>query len=405
MTSDALAGRARAVIPSGTSRSTLFVAPAAPIARSGHGAWITDESGASILDCNNNYTALIHGHCFEPVARAIREALDQGTAFGLPTRREIVLAENLRDRTGHEQWRFCNSGTEAVMQAIRCARAVTGRDVIIRFDGSYHGTSDPVTDPGKPGIAKAQREAVTVLPQGDLAAVTREFDDNGERIAAVLIDLMPNRAGLKPADPAFVTAVRDLTNRNGALMVVDEVITFRLSRSGFGATYGITPDLVTFGKLIGGGLPVGALAGRADMMSAFDASSGPQISWGGTFNANPLTMAAGLAAVESYDQAAIDRLNSRGEDLRQRLNGAGVHVNGHGSLMRIVDNTEGVDGADLWWSLYRRGVLAGTNALLALSTPMTDDDLDFAADAIIGAVEALRSQPAALGRSGGQTPP
>jgi glutamate-1-semialdehyde 2,1-aminomutase len=245
---------------------------------------------------------------------------------------------------------------------------------------------------------------VTVLPQGDLAAVTKEFDHNGERIAAVLIDLMPNRAGLKPADPAFVTAVRDLTNRSGALMVVDEVITFRLSRSGFGAAYGIAGDLATFGKLIGGGLPVGALAGRADIMSAFDASSGPQISWGGTFSANPLTMAAGLAAVESYDKAAIDRLNSRGDDLRQRLNGAGVHVNGHGSLMRIIDKTVGVDGADLWWSLYRRGILAGTNALLALSTPMTDDDLDFAANAIIGAVEALRSQPAALGRSGGQTP-
>jgi glutamate-1-semialdehyde 2,1-aminomutase len=385
---DALTNRARAVIPSGTSRTTLFVPPAPPLARSGHGAWITDESGARILDCNNNYTALIHGHCFEPVARAVREALDAGTAFGLPTRREIDLAEHLRDRTGYGQWRFCNSGTEAVMQAIRCARAVTGRDVIVRFDGSYHGTSDPVTDPARAGIVSAQKETVTVLPQGNLAALQKEFGDNGQRIAAVLIDLMPNRAGLKTADPEFVAAVRDLTTRNGALMVVDEVITFRLSRSGLCPSYGVAGDLATFGKLIGGGLPVGALAGRADVMSAFDATSGPQIAWGGTFNANPLTMAAGLAAVQAYDQAAIDELNGRGDDLRMRIGAAGVRVNGRGSLMRIMED---VDNVDLWWALYSRGVLAGTNALVALSTPMTHDDLDFAADAIVGAVETVRA--------------
>ena len=150
-------------------------------------------------------------------------------------------------------------------------------------------------------------------------------------------------------------------------------------------TYGITPDLATFGKVIGGGLPVGALAGRADVMAAFDSKSGPQIAWGGTFNANPLTMAAGLAAVEAYDQGAIDQLNGRGDQLRRRIGAAGVAVNGRGSLMRIMED---VDLSDLWWALYRRGVLAGTNALLALSTPMTDEDLDFAADAIIDAVQS-----------------
>ena len=123
-------------------------------------------------------------------------------------------------------------------------------------------------------------------------------------------------------------------------------------------------------------------------MSAFDATSGPRIAWGGTFNANPLTMAAGLAAVQAYDQAVIDELNSRGDDLRLRIGTAGVRVNGRGSLMRIMED---VDTVDLWWALYRRGVLVGTNALVALSTPMTDDDLDFAADAIIGAVEAVRA--------------
>jgi len=202
------------------------------MARSGQGAWLTDECGVRILDCNNNYTTLVHGHCFEPVQRAVTEALEDGTSFGLPTRREVVLAEHLRDRTGHEQWRFCNSGTEAVMQSIRCARAVTGRDVIVRFQGSYHGTSDPVTDFDKPGITNAEREAIIVLPQGSASALRELFDTSGTKIAAVLIDLMPNRAGLQPADPEFVKAVRELTTRNGSLMIVDEVITFRLALSG-----------------------------------------------------------------------------------------------------------------------------------------------------------------------------
>ena len=171
-------------------------------------------------------------------------------------------------------------------------------------------------------------------------------------------------------------------------MIVDEVITFRLALRGLSPTYGITPDLATFGKLIGGGLPVGALAGRTDIMAAFDFKSGPQIAWGGTFNANPLSMAAGLAAVEAYDQSAIDQLNNQGDQVRHRIGAAGVQVNGRGSLMRIMEN---VDISDLWWGLYRRGVLAGTNALLALSTPMADEDLDFAADAIIDAVQAVRS--------------
>ena len=383
-----LAARARAVIPSGTSRSTLFVPPAVPMVRSGQGAWLTDESGARILDCNNNYTALVHGHGFEPIVHAITEALEEGTSFGLPTRREVILAEHLRDRTGYEQWRFCNSGTEAVMQAIRCARAVTGRDVIARFHGSYHGTSDPVTDSDKPGIPDTEREAVVVLPQGDRSSLLELFDTTGPKIAAVLIDLMPNRAGLQPADPEFVNEVRRLTAHHGSLVIVDEVITFRLALGGLGPAYGITPDLATFGKAIGGGLPVGALAGRTDVMAAFDSRSGPQIAWGGTFNANPLTMAAGLAAVEAYDRSAIDRINDRGERLRRRIGAAGVAVNGRGSLMRIMED---VDVSDLWWALYRRGVLVGTNALLALSTPMTDEDLDFAAEAIVDAVRAVQS--------------
>ena len=387
--SDDLSARARAVIPSGTSRSTLFVPPAVPMARSGLGAWLTDESGAKVLDCNNNYTSLVHGHRFEPVQRAVVEALDEGTSFGLPTRREVALAEHLRDRTGHEQWRFCNSGTEAVMQAIRCARAMTDRDILVRFQGSYHGTSDAVTDSDRPGITGGEAQSTVVLPQGDLKSLHELFNTSGPDVAAVLIDLMPNRAGLEPADPEYVDAVRELTARHGALMIVDEVITFRLAHGGLCPTLGVKPDLATFGKIVGGGLPVGALAGRSDVMCSFDPATGPRVAWGGTFSANPLTMAAGLAALEAYDQAAIDELSSRGNELRHRLTQSGVKVNGRGSLLRIM---EPVDVSDLWWALYSRGVLAGTNALMALSTAMSQRDVDFAAGAVLAAVHDVRAR-------------
>jgi glutamate-1-semialdehyde 2,1-aminomutase len=386
---DSLIARAKAVIPSGTSRSTIFVPPAVPMARSGHGAWVTDESGARVLDLNNNYTSLIHGHRFEPIERAIRAALLEGTSFGLPTRREVAFAELLRDRTGHEQWRFCNSGTEAVMQAVRCARAVTGRDVLVRFQGSYHGTSDPVVDTSQPGVSRSERERVIVLPQGDLTSLQAAFETRGTEIAAVLVDLMPNRAGLVPADHDMVHAIRELTARHGALMIIDEVITFRMSSGGLGPTYGVTPDLATFGKLIGGGLPVGALAGRTELMAVFDPTkTAAMVAWGGTFSANSLTMAAGLAAVEAYDQPTVDDLNGRGDQLRHCIEEAGVKVNGRGSLLRIVED---VGVSDLWWALYTRGLLAGTNALLALSSPMTPEDIEFAAEVIIDAVDDARS--------------
>jgi glutamate-1-semialdehyde 2,1-aminomutase len=273
------------------------------------------------------------------------------------------------------------------MQAIRCARAVTGRDVLARFAGSYHGTSDSVTDPDLPGIARSERESTLVLPQGDLAALQSAFATRGPQIAAVLMDLMPNRAGLQPADPGFVKAVRELTERHGALMIVDEVVTFRLAFGGLTPSYDVEPDLVAFGKAIGGGLPVGALAGRAEIMGAFAASSGPRVAWGGTFSANLLTVAAGQAALTAYDPAAIEELNRLGDELRRRIQQAGVQVNGRGSLMRIM---EPVDGAGLWWALYRRGVLVGRNALIALSTPMTQDDADIVAAAVVEAVGAQR---------------
>jgi glutamate-1-semialdehyde 2,1-aminomutase len=382
-----LRARAAHVMTRGNTRSTLFVPPAPPYALAGAGCVVTDQLGHEVIDCNNNYTSLIHGHALPEVTRAITSILDKGTAFGLPTETEIGLAELLAARTGHSTWRFSNSGTEAVMTAVRAARAFTGRDKIIRFAGSYHGTADAVVDLNAPGIPAGVRADVVEVPQGDRAAFDRAIAEHGTQLAAVLIDLMPNRAGLVPADPVFVDHIREATRRVDALMIVDEVITLRLAPEGLAGRYGVEPDLISVGKIIGGGYPVGGVGGRADVLAVFDPLASGAIGWGGTFSANPISMTAGRITMELFDADATSRLNARGDSLRESFKAAGVPASGTGSLIRLREQR---DPGELWWAAYERGVMLGTNGLLALSTAMSYADLEAIEHGCIGAVRALR---------------
>ncbi|NUL48296.1 aminotransferase class III-fold pyridoxal phosphate-dependent enzyme [Cellulosimicrobium funkei] len=379
---DALPRRARKVMTRGNTRSTLFVPPAPPYAVRGEGAHVIDQLGGRVIDANNNYTSLIHGHAQPQIAAAITGLLEDGTAFGLPTESDVALAELLAARTGHARWRFSNSGTEAVMTAVRAARAYTGRDILIRFEGSYHGTFDAVVSTTAPGITAGVRADVIELPQGDAEAFDAAIAEHGDRVAAVLIDLMPNRAGLVPADPAFVDLIREATRAVGALMIVDEVISLRLSLGGLAAEYGAEPDLITAGKIIGGGFPVGAVGGRADILAVFDPLASTSVGWGGTFSGNPVTMTAGRVAMQLFDAEAVERLNGAGDRLRESLLASGVAVTGRGSLMRL---REPGDSAELWWAAYERGVMIGTNGLIALSTAMTEHDLATIEDSIVKA--------------------
>ncbi len=386
-----LARRARAVMTSGNTRTTVFVPPTPPYARSGIGAMIEDELGHHVIDCNNNYTALIHGHGFGPIQEAVAKILTTGTAFGLPTATEVNLAEHLHSRTGLNRWRFSNSGTEAVMTAVRGARAFTGRDKIVRFAGSYHGTSDAVVDVTAPGIPAGVAAHSVAVPQGDAEAFDAVMKQSGSDVAAVIIDLLPNQAGLVPADRAFVDHVRESTRRTGSLLIVDEIITFRLAVGGLHSEYAVEPDLVTLGKIIGGGFPVGAVGGTEEVMAVFDPLRSAHVGWGGTFSANPVSMTAGLVALENFDAAGVDRLNEMGKMLRRLLRAEGVAVSGFGSLSQI---REDVDRKQLWWDLYLAGVLAGTNGLLALSTPMTEDDVRRIATTVTTVISAERTKEA-----------
>lgn len=368
------------VLPGGNTRSTLFVPPTPPYAAKGEGAYITDVDGHIVIDCNNNYTALLHGHCFEPIITAVQETLTLGTAFGLPTESEVDLATELTLRLpSAQQWRFVNSGTEAVMQAIRIARAYTRRDLLVRFTGSYHGTSDAVVDTAAPGVPENINESVVSIPVGDVAEYNKVIREHGPRIAAVLLDLMPNRAGLSPAEPEFVELVRQTTEANGALLIFDEVITFRSGFGGMQERYGVEPDLTTLGKVIGGGFPVGAVGGKTEVMAVTNPAVSGTVSWGGTFSANPVTMSAGLAALKAYGQPDIALLNARGNALREEMQKAGVNCSGSGSLIRIFPE----DITTAWWKAYHEGLLLGTNGLIALSTAMTDSDIEHILQRII----------------------
>jgi len=371
----------------GNTRSTLFVPPAPPYAVRGEGAYVVDQLGSRVIDANNNYTSLIHGHAQPEILSGITGVLTSGTAFGLPTESEVALAELLVERTGHERWRFSNSGTEAVMTAIRAARAYTGRDLLVRFEGSYHGTADAVVSSTAAGVPSGVHGDVIELPQGDADAFRQIIAEHGPRIAAVLVDFMPNRAGLIPAEPEFVALLREQTRAVDALLIVDEVITLRLDAGGLAARYDAQPDLITAGKIIGGGFPVGAVGGRADVLAVFDPVGDRPVGWGGTFSANPVSMTAGRIAMELFDETAISALNRRGEDTRAALRDAGVEVSGYGSLMRL---REQVDLGRLWWACYERGLMIGTNGLIALSTAMDDDTVDHLITAAVGAVKNVR---------------
>jgi glutamate-1-semialdehyde 2,1-aminomutase len=431
--SHALYERARRVLPGGNTRTTVFMKPFPLYAARGQGCRVWDVDGACRIDCINNFTALIHGHAHPALVDAAAAQLALGSAFGMPTEAEIALAELLCTRLPHvAQVRFCNSGTEAVMMAIKAARAFTGRPRIAKVEGAYHGAYDYAEvslDPTPHSWGGNRPEAVAYArgtPEGVLAdVVTLPFNDPaaaaslireaGASLAAVLVDPMPNRAGLVPASTDYIDALQQAARAVGALLIFDEVICLRLGYHGAQAMWGAAPDLTALGKIIGGGFPVGAIGGRAEVMAVFDPSAGkPALPHGGTFSANPVTMQAGHAAMALLDPTAFARLDAMGEQLREAFRRA-MHdarvvgqVTGMGSLLRvhltdraIIDYrsayptpAEAERIALLHRLLLDRGVLAASYGLMALSTPMTDDDLE---EIVSAFAESLRALPSTTG--------
>lgn len=428
--------RACEVMPGGVSRNTVLRTPHPPYAERGEGCYVTDIEGNKRIDFANNMAALAHGHAHPTMVAALTEQLQKGTAFTMATEAEFYFAEYLCSRNeSFDKIRFCNSGTEAVMNCIKASRAFTGRPKIAKMEGSYHGlydyaevsqTASPANwgDVDKPnsvpvayGSPESALNDVVVLPYNDIERAIALLDQHADELACVLIDLMPHRIGLSPASPEFVTALRKWTKENGALLVFDEVVTFRSNYGGAQEWYAESPDLTAMGKIIGGGFPVGALAGRKEVMEVMNPLAEkvlfPQ---GGTFSANPMTMVAGHTAMKMFDHAAIEKVNGLAERARAQITEAiqvadiPACVTGGGSMYRVhmkaaieggyrsayVSPDEAKLVKALLDHLFNNGVMMINTCSYTTSTVMTEKEIDTLSEVVLGGFRALKTDHAQL---------
>jgi glutamate-1-semialdehyde 2,1-aminomutase len=408
-------------MPGGNTRHSVALAPYPIYARSGNGCRITDVEGEERVDFLNNYTSLILGHADPQVTEAVQRRVALGSAFTMPTPEEVELAELLTARVAYvEQIRFCNSGTEAVMLAVKAARAFTGRRKIAKFEGAYHGLYDyaevsegptpdawgephapaSITEPGTP---ESVARDVVVLPWNRPEACRKLIEQNKNDLAAVLVDPMPLGIGMIAPRPGFLECLHEETARHRILLIADEVLNFRRDYHGACHGSGITPDLGTFGKIIGGGFPVGGVGGSRRVMSVFDHTGALKVHHGGTFNANPVTIVAGLETMKQMTPEAFARLNNLGEYVRDGLRrlfrdigrpaqicGAGSMFLAHLTVGELIDfrslsgfsRTNPIYG-NLCHKMLEYGFILSPRGIFGcLSTPMSEAELD-------GLVEAL----------------
>jgi glutamate-1-semialdehyde 2,1-aminomutase len=422
--SAALFERAKKVMPGGVSRNTVLWSAVPPYVAHGEGCRVTDLDGVVRIDFANNVASLIHGHAYPPVTQAVAAQLARGTAFMMATEQEVLHAEHMCSRSGgFDRIRFVNSGTEAVMAALKAARAFTGRPKIAKVEGAYHGAYDyvetsqgstpkdwgsvdhPSRVPLVHGAPQSTMEEVVVIPFDDIDRSIALLNEHRADLACVVLDLLPHRVGLKPASPAFVNAIREWTAKNGALLVLDEVITFRTEVGGAQQRYGIHGDLTALGKMIGGGFPVGALAGKAEFMEVLNPAA-PKLLFplSGTFSANPVTMTAGRVAMEHFDAKAVARLNALGDRVRHGIaeaiarTGACASVTGGGSMFRVHMKAQVPSNYREAYTtpeeskrlklmlehLFAEGFLMVGTCTGMLSTPMTETEID----ALVAAMES-----------------
>jgi len=429
-TSAELTREGRTLIPGGYSRNSFNFGPHAVFAESGDGAYIHTVDGHRLLDLNNNFTVNVLGHDHPAITAALTEAIPAGFSFGNPSPAEADLARILIDRIPSvERIQFSCSATESCMSAIRVARAFTGRTRIAKFEGGYHGFSDllhisshpnpalsgpadapnPLPDSG--GIPTADIDNIILLTQNDLAACERTLRDRAAEIACVIMELQSGAGGLVVLDQEFVEGIRALTEELGIVLIFDETISLRAGLHGLQGVYGVTPDLTVMGKIIGGGMPLGALGGSAEVMQVLEDG---RVTISGTHHGHRLALIAGAACMQQLDQAAFDRLNGYAARIMTEVNSwaegrnsslavygkgfshlaygymkePGLAITTHRDYWRHLD-AEKTQIISL--ELANRGFFPVHRGEFSLSLPMTDEDITSFIEALKSIVEELES--------------
>ena len=398
---------ARRYLPGGDSRSTLFYPPYPAVLASGEGCRVVDLDGNRLLDFTGNHSILIHGYHAPSVTDSIRRQLERGTCFPGPTAAQLQLARHLVERIPSvERVRFTNSGTEAVMMAVRAARTHTGRRLVARLEGGFHGTAEPVMGASHPDLV--------VLPADDAEAAVGILERQAAEIAALLVEPVQGSAGMIPLDARILRILSAATRRLGIVLIFDEVVSLRVAYGGGQEHYGIAPDMTCLGKMIGGGFPLGAFGGREEIMTLFDPSRGaPTIPHPGSYNANPVSLAAGLATLESLSREVIAELNREGEELRAAIGdafreaGVPAAITGLGSLFgihltdravrTIRDAASGDAGLRhrIFLGLYNEGVLLDPRGVGTISTAIGKQEIQRFIEAL-RTVLARMEKPAAV---------
>ncbi|HET6470345.1 MAG TPA: aspartate aminotransferase family protein [Pseudomonadales bacterium] len=429
-TSERLIESARRNFPGGDTRMSAHFGPYPLFVERAAGCRMIDADGHEIVDFMNNFTSLLLGHANPAVVAAVGEQMQRGSAYAAPTRSQVALAEIIRARLPSvEQLRFTSSGSEATLMTLRCARAFTGKQKVMKMEGGYHGSYELaevslVPRPDQRGSLDAPKSLavdksfpdsvlgdVIVCPYNEPELARALIRKHADELAAVIVEPVLGSMGMIPATAEFLRALREATTAHDIVLVFDEVITLRVADGGAQAHYRVTPDLTAMGKIIGGGLPIGAFGGRTDLMRMFHPDEAEPVMHASTFSGNPISMAAGAAAMAQINPQVIAHVNGLGERLRSgfddafRKNGIRGQAIGLGSLANIhltdapLHNArEVVAGLGrsgrinqlLHLSMLMRGVASASRLMYCTSAPMTVAEIDYAIDALDDALHELK---------------
>jgi glutamate-1-semialdehyde 2,1-aminomutase len=402
-------------VPDGDMRISIWFEPYPTVMTKGDGCHLYDVDGNDYLDFSNNWTSMILGNNHPKVVEAISKQAPIGSAMAAPHELVFEWAKILCDRIPSvDRVRFCTSGTEALMFAARAARAFTGKDKLLKMEGNYHGSYDIFEmQVGwrklPPGLPKSVEQDVLVTPFNDKEKAEEIIRENKDELAAVVVEGIMGAAGMIPPEDDYLNHLKKVAAENDVLLIVDEVISFRLATGGAQQIYDVEPDLTALGKTIGGGLPVGAFGGREDVMAVYSPKHKHPAHHAGTFVASPIAVAAGIAGLKEMTADTLERINSLGWSMREKLQAVlddlniNIQLKGYGSLQQMHFTSEPVFDAQTAFftqnrdllrlfhlSLMNKGIFIPNRGFFAISTPMTEAETDKAVEATAETLSGLK---------------